>query len=353
MAIKGLPGINIVFQSKGGTAVARGSRGKVAMILHDESLQGAYVLTSAAQLPEGVTENAKEYVNMVFNGGISALIVYFINDTGTKLAEAQKYLETTEFDYFCYPECSQENETGVAGFIKTLRDSVGKKVKGVFANQAADHEGIINFCTENIEVVGKTYTAKQYTPRIAGLLAGLSLTRSATNVVLGEVIDCDRLTKEEQVAALQAGKFVLVNDGTKVKVLRGINSYVSTSDVKGEQFSKIRNVEIMDMIEKDITATVNDSYIGAVNNTYMNKVILIAAINGYFDQLQRDGLLDLGSECKIDIDAQRSYLEVIGKYDAAMTDEDIAKANTRDQVFLVANVVLVDSMEAIELRVHI
>ena len=43
-------------------------------------------------------------------------------------------------------------------------------------NYAADHEAIINYATEKTTVDSTEYTADQFCPRIAGLLAGTPIT---------------------------------------------------------------------------------------------------------------------------------------------------------------------------------
>jgi len=64
---------------------------------------------------------------------------------------------------------------------------VKKTFKAVLPNVAADYEGVINFSTDKVTVQGKVYSTSEYCTRIAGILAGLSLSRSATYLVLNEV----------------------------------------------------------------------------------------------------------------------------------------------------------------------
>ncbi len=76
------------------------------------------------------------------------------------------------------------------------------------------------------------------------------MTISCTYAPLNELSDITRLTKSEADAAIEAGKFIFVHDGEKVKVGRGINSFVTTTDGKGEAYKKIKIVEAIDMINQ-------------------------------------------------------------------------------------------------------
>ena len=88
-------------------------------------------------------------------------------------------------------------------------------------NAAADDEGIINFATDNIEVGAKTYTTAEFCCRIAGILAGLPLNRSATYYTLPEI---ESITESETPDDdVDNGKLILINDGTKTK-MQGVST---------------------------------------------------------------------------------------------------------------------------------
>ena len=66
--------------------------------------------------------------------------------------------------------------------------------------------------------------------------------------------------------AIDGGEFILYHDGEKVKVGRGVNSLQTTTADRGEQCKKIKIVEAMDLMKRDITTTMQDSYIGKYAN---------------------------------------------------------------------------------------
>lgn len=218
---------------------------------------------------------------------------------------------------------------------------------------SADTEYVINYATASVtDGDGNTYTAEQYCARIAGLIATTPLNRSATYAPLPELADCTRLTRTEAGAANDAGKFVAFWDGEKVKLTRAVNSLTTTSEVKGSEYKKIKVIDTMMLIRGDIKRTAEDNYIGKYTNSYDNKVLLITAINDYFDSLVKQGALNSGY-CEIDIDANRSYLMDQGVDVSTMTDEDIKVAVTGEKVFLKANIEILDAMEDITLAITI
>jgi hypothetical protein len=155
-----------------------------------------------------------------------------------------------------------------------------------------------------------------------------------------------------------AGELFIMFDGTKYKIARGINSFVTTIQGKNDSFKKLKLIDCMDMIHDDIKDTANDSYIGKYTNCYDSKCLLISAIQGYFMQLEIDGLLDKNkNDCFIDLPAQKAYLLSNGDFDkatlATMKDQVAKEANTRDQVFLAANIKILDAIETISLNVSI
>jgi len=248
-----------------------------------------------------------------------------------------------------------------------------KKIKAVLPNVAADSEGIINFTTEKSvkseavtaedgtkTIVDTVYTAEQYCARIAGLIAGTPMTIACTYAPLPELSDCTRLTDND--TPVDNGEFIIFYDGEKVKAVRGVNSFVTTVDGKGDSFKKIKIVEAMDMINDDIVKTAQDSYLGKYANTYSNKCLLITAISSYFAQLKRD---DIISSYTIGLDAEaiRAYLKgrglqatldngIIKDVDDC-SDEEIITADTGASVLLTGNVKILDAIEDIKMPIYI
>ncbi len=282
-------------------------------------------------------------------------------EAATNFDKALKAISKMKFAYMAYPDTTEENYTKIKDWIIEQRNA-GNKVKAVLPNVEGDSEGIINYINNKNVVVESVktgadweniqteYTAAQFTPRIAGLLAALPSGYSATYAELEEVVDCDEI--EDRNDAVDKGKFFIFNDGSKFKTCRAVNSLQSVPEEKNEDFKKIRIVHIMDTINSDIALLIEDEYIGKYPNTYDNKCILISAIDEYLKELESMGMLQSHS-VEIDIAAQKNYLKEKG-YDASeMSDDEIKQAMTGTRVFITGTVAILDAIEDISWNIYI
>lgn len=352
-----LPKISIIFQELAGTAIKRGERGIVALILKDSVHNGANVYKTIEDVPTNLSAANQEQIRLAFKGGVNPpqkVLAYVLPTAAADYSDAQTYLEGTVWNYLAVPGIGSADATAMASWVTGLRNNQNLKVKAVLPNTAADHEGVINFATDSIVIGGSTYTAADYCSRIAGILAGNSLSISATFQVLSEIDDVPHLTNTQFDTAIDAGKLVLMNDGEKVKIARAVNSLTTLTTEKGAGFQKIKLIDIMDMIYSDIKKTTNDSYIGKIPNTYDNKCLLITAIRSYYESLENQQLLDKGkNSVDVDITAQKTYLDSIGVDTSEMSDQEIKEANTRDKIFLAGPIKIVDAIEDFELTISI
>ncbi|WP_343274558.1 phage tail sheath C-terminal domain-containing protein [Ligaoa zhengdingensis] len=366
MIFLGLPNINIEFKTAAGAAIKRSEKGVVGVIVRDAAvgLQGAHVMTSAAEIPSGLDSENKRYLAQAFTGYINAprKVIAYVLGASEEFTSALSYFQTVEADYLAGPTpIGEDGEAAAAADADALAEWVKAQraddatPKAVVPNSAKNNEGVINFTASNIKVgEGQVYSATQYCSRIAGLLAGTPMTISCTYAPLPEVADIERMTKSEMDEAIDDGKLILCHDGEKVKVARGVNSLTTTTQEKGAAFQKIKIVEVVDMLRKDIKRTVQDNYIGKYSNSYDNKCLLISAIKGYLETLELGGILQRGaSQVGINLDAQRAYLKGAGVDVSALSDQEIKEADTADKVFLSARVKILDAIEDIDLQIAI
>ena len=351
-----MPSIAISFTEKAISAVKRGERGIVAMILRDANVPATnpVVCLSNEDVPTTLTEANQKQIKLALMGYVNApkrVLVYVIGESD-EYTDALDYFKTVKFDYLVVPTVVTDGKTDdIVSYVKAQRAD-GKLIKAVLPNTVADCEGIINFATEKVFVNDEEYDTEEYCSRIAGIIAGTPITISCTYAPLAELTDCTRLTKAEMDTAVDAGKLIVWFDGEKVKTARGVNSLTTTTGDKGASFQKIKLVDAMDMITDDIRMTAEDSYLGKYANSYDNKCLLISAIGSYFDQLIADGVLESAS-IGIDVDANRVYLKGKGVDVDAMSDDDIKKANTGSYVYLKATIRILDAIEDIVLPITI
>ena len=353
MAKLGLPSIEIIFKELGISAIERGESGIVAIVLEDEQAITPKIkdIYSALDIEEGIDPKHKELILSCLKGsvkGIRKLIVVTAQDT----IKGVKALINYDFNYLVTPYVEGEDCAEIITIVEQLRADA-KMVKYVVANYEADKPYVINFTTGGIMVGGKEVPTKEFTARITGVIASMPLSMSVTYHALSEVEDVEALTKDQIDTKIGQGELVLMNDGRKVKIARGVTSLSTTGVEIPESFKKIKILAIADLIKSDVTMTLQDSYIGKYPCDYDHKCILVSAINSYLQTLEREMLLDKGSVCEIDKDAQRLYLESKGIVTGTMTDDQILMANTGDKVFLKVSVKILDVIEDIKIEINI
>ena len=355
-----MPSVNISFTEKAKSAINRGDRGIVAIITKDiANITDVTEIYSESDIPTNAAETTKTLVKLALKGYKKApkkIILVPVTEPETNgYAAALTKLETIYFNYLVVEDVeTNAKQTEIIDWVKNQRTENEKLIKAILPNCTTPNlEYIINYTTRTVtESDNVTYDSEVYCARIAGLIAGTPLNMSCTFAPLDELVDCDRLNKTERDNAIKNGKLILYYDGEKVKVARGINSYTTTSDEKGDQYRKIKLVDAMDMISEDIRTTAEDTYIGKYVNSYDNKCLLISAINQYFATLIPEGVISSGY-AEIDIDANKEYLKNKGVNVNELSDDEIKKYNTGDSVFLKAKISLLDTIENIELPITI
>ncbi len=352
----GLPQILITFTTTGLTAIERSTRGVVALILRDDTDTSFSVKTYNTIADIDATDwtaTNLAYIQQAFLGIPSQVIVYRVAVAAADYSAALTYLGGKAWNYLAVPGAVVGEIATLSTWIKSQRDTYHKTFKAVLPSSVSDHEGIINFTTTGIIVGATTYTNYEYCARIAGILAGLSLSRSATYYELSEVDDFTESSDPD--TDIGAGKLILVKkaDGT-ARIARGVNSLTTLTASKGTDFQKIKIVEGVDMVMDDIRNTFNDYYVGKVVNSYDNKVLFLATVNAYFKSLERIDVLDpsMDNLAEIDVTSQSTYLSGLGVDVSALSDQQIKEYNTGDNVFALATVAFLDAMEDLTFAVY-
>lgn len=352
----GLPSFSMVFSGKAVSAIERSARGIVAIVLTDDT-DGGKDLNIYKKVDEVDFENWTEqnynYLKLVFAGAPSTAIAIRRAAGEADYSGVLKKLKDLKWNYLTIPGLAAKDTAVVSAWIKQYRDDERKTFKAVLAHCKGDHEGIINFTTENIKsaVTGAKHTAAEYCARIAGVLAGLSLARSSTFFVLDDISEAD--TPEDPGERIDNGELVVIFDGKQFKIGRGVNSLVTFTAEKPEDVRFIKIVEGMDLYMDDIRETYEENYVGKVINDYDGKQMFVAAIGAYHTGLLGN-VLDKSFEntVAVDIEAQRTYLDGRGTDTSDMDEIAIAKANTGTKVFITSNVKFVNAMEDMKMNVN-
>lgn len=354
-----MPNIQIVFQEAAIATIQKGTRGVVALIIKDTVLNNTTLtLNSIADMPLTLSVYNQNQITLAFMGNVNPplqVIVFVQASASVDYSTGMTALATIKWDYLAVPGAGATDVTTIAIWVKSLRDTFGKKVKFIAPNYVANHEGVIDSATTSFVVGVTTYATTDYCSRIAGLIAGTPLSMSATYAILPEVTDVlPHLTKTALDAAVTAGQLVFVKDDAgQCKIYEAINSLTTTNAIKGADYQKIKIVDIMDQIVTDVNMTIANNYVGKYPNSYIYKAMLIVAIKAYFSGLESSELLDSGTSVGIDINANTLYLQGIGTVTTNMTVQQIKEANTGSNVNIVASIKILDAMENYNFNISI
>ena len=354
----GLPEIVITFKKKASAAIARSQRGMAAVLLQDDTAE--QFLTPCTRWKDVKekewTKESLKVLKLIFKGGPRGVLIVRVvrTDGSLDLAGTLQQIMHMNIDYLCYPGYLSKDLGTLRDFIAEAHEK-GKKVKAVLPGAEADDMHIINFASNYVtakwidEEQPVTYTAAEYCCRVAGILAGLPLTKSCTFYVLDEVVDAD--IPEDPDKAIDDGKLVIVFDGEKHKIGRGVTSLQTVTPETPEAFKKIKIVEGMDVIRHDIFSTFEGSYVGEVVNSYDNKQLFVGAVNSYFRAMY-NSVLNAEAENYVQISAEgnRKYLEEHGINTEDMTEQELKEADTGSYMILEGVCKFLDASEDLDLN---
>ncbi len=356
----GLPTLTIAFRAAAEQTANRSKKGYAAVILRDERAQGLHRLSSPALIPAELGEANRKTVRQIFEGsdrGGPSLVILSVIGTGTEdttaLEGGLKALESQAIDYLAGPaDLTDEESTKLVEWVKAQRARY-RTVKLVkpWKTAGSDDMGIIELDESGMQDPSGAVTAGAYCPRMAGILAGIPMGMSCTNAPLPELTAVTERSTAEQEEAIKNGKLILVHDGMKAKIARGVNSLTTIPPEGKADWSKIKVVEGMDLISYYLRTTIEDEYLGRYPNTYDNKQILVTAIGEYFRYLEGAGVLSAGeSYAEVDYERQLQWLKSQGVETAGMTEQEVLEYQTGSWVFLKCGGRLVDAMEDFEVR---
>ena len=285
---KTLPGsyINIVSASKATATV--GERGVVAIPMALNKAVGTVITITRAEFIKDCKEllgieYASEAAKPLREIFCHAAKVY-IYDMGTDgtASEAVSALEPYDFNILCaYTEDASQYITAV----KSWRDEMGKKCQVVVYNATKpDHEGVINVKST---VADEGADAHALVAWVAGVEAGTNINESCTNKKYdGEYNVVCKLTQTQLEQAIKDGEFVFHLVYGEVRVLEDINSLVTTTVDKGEDFKSNQTVRVIDQIANDIAKLFNTKYLGKIPNDASGRISLWADIVAHHRQLE-------------------------------------------------------------------
>ncbi|MCR1391458.1 phage tail sheath family protein [Clostridioides difficile] len=203
---------------------------------------------------------------LVFSNGTNGEAI-----TGTEYQAFLDKIESYSFNALGCLATTTEIKSLFVEFTKRMRDKVGAKFQTVLYKKSdADYEGVVS--VENkIKDIGLVESSLIYWA--AGAIAGCDINKSNTNKKYDGEFDVDvNYTQIQLEEALKTGKFIFHKVGDEVHVLEDINTFVSFTDDKNDDFSSNQSVRVLDQIANDIATLFNTKYLGKVPNDKAGRI---------------------------------------------------------------------------------
>ena len=357
MAIN-MPSIGVYIKQLAQTVVERSSKGKLLLVVNDDTATGDAVerYTDLSQVdPTHYTDSNYNDIAITFLGAPSEVIVVKQKTAQTFAKDIVPLIATIKFDYIAALSKEATQHTAIINYVKAENKKVQKKKKAVvYKATAPNDKRIINFVTDKYNTVsGQNKEGWHLMGRIDGIIAGLPMTQSVTYKVLGEIESVSEPVDMD--AEVELGHLFLWNDEDGVRLSRGVNSLTSLADGDTEDMRMITIIEAIDMIEYDLRTTFKRQFVGKKKNKYDNQCLFINAVLRYFDELEREDVLDeeFNNTADIDVEAQRLAWIGLGKDEAKNWDDLTVKKRTfRRSMFLKGSVKILDALEDLTFNIY-
>ncbi len=347
------PTFTVTFRELAVSAIKRQTRGNIILILNSGVDQVSYKMLSEVNKDDF---SPKDYLalELCFMGSPKKVTVLSkpeeISDLTEKLNKFDNYI-------LCYPQAQTTEIVALKNYLKIQREKNNYSI-AVFDNaDKPDSEFIVNFVSGEVKILnnGSTQTlqAHEYLPRIAGIIAGISQNRSLTYYELTEIVDAD-ISIDADKTVSEGGLTIIYQDGS-FKLGRAVNSLTTLSEGITEAFSKIRIINIMDMIAGDIITTFRKYYVGKYVNNYANKKRFIGAVNTYLKTLASEGLLEEENDNSVYLSyaKTKAFIEGKGVSTEGMSYQEIISYNTGSKVLLDGVCSPTDCMEDLNLGFYL
>lgn len=195
--------------------------------------------------------------------------------TGTDHSAFLALLEEQSYNVLCTASTDSSVKALYAAFTRRMIEECGVKIQTVLYSSASDYEYIINEAT-----------AADLVPWTAGARAGCAINSSITNMKYDGEYDINvSYTQSQLTDAIDAGQLVFHKVGDGHCVLRDINSLVTTTETKSEDFKSNQVISILCQIGNDVAALFDKTYMGKVPNDDVGRVDFWGSLVTYFKTL--------------------------------------------------------------------
>lgn len=297
----------------------------------DTTLVDSQVVSSAGELVDNdfvVFNKSAELAATAgtpFDGGTNASEV-----VGANWQNALAALEKYSFNILGCVSTNNTIKDLCIEYTKRMRDEVGVKFQCVVHNRAtADSEACISVKNN---IVGESDASAKAVFWVAGAEGGCKVNKSCTNKLYNGYLEIDTdYTQVQLEEAIAAGELVFHQVGEEVRVLTDINTLVTTTNDKGEDFKSNQVIRVLDQIGNDIAVLFNTKYLGQFPNNVSGRISLWNDIAKHHEELQE--------------------LQAIENYDPA--DTVVAAGDTKKAVVVTETITPVVAMEQLYMTVTV
>lgn len=357
--MSGLPTININFTQQATTLIERSERGTAVLIVKDETSScpkfAAYQSINEINKNNYTSDNYMAICDCMYFAPYKC-VVFSVDQECENLTETFNLIkQKVKNGWICIVDATVSEHTTLVSWIKA-RVNDGKNYKAVVYNNPADEKHIVNFTTMLITFNDNrgTQDGNKYIPSLVGILAKCNVQHGVTAFECTNLLSCgESIDKENEI---KNGHLILENDLDSVKIVSGINSLTTLNgNTLTEDMQYIEIVEAMDIIADDIKDVFADTYKGKYKNNLDNQMLLIASINNYFKQLERELILDNNyyNSVEIDVQAQKEAWLGVGKDVSNWSDAMVMQNSFKKTVFLKADIKILGSMDSLTFNVNL
>ena len=221
---------------------------------------------------------------MPLNGGADADGV-----TGDSHQAFLDKIEPYAFNAMCCPAADPTIVKLYATYTERMRDEVGAKFQLVaWQPSTVDYEGVIGAWNTATHPTIEGVDEQAVVYWLTGAHAGVAVNKSLTNAKYdGELVLNTQYTNAEYTAALKAGKFMFYNDNGTTRILEDINTLLTLSDTKGEDFQSCQTMRVCDQIANDVAVLFGTRYLGTVQNDASGRSAFWGDIVHYMGDLEK------------------------------------------------------------------
>ena len=281
-------------KAKNDYAVAKygGSRGNAITIVieNDVDTEGGFLVKTLLDNTEADIQSVKKAQELQDNDFVTFQKEATLQTTagmpltggtegeGRTGANYQKFLEKIEKYSFHTLGCNTAEKEIIDLFIaftKRMRDEQGVKFQTVvYRAENADYEGIISVENKLLNVDENLFGEFSLVYWVTGASAGCAVNKSNVNKVYDGEYEIDtNYTQRQLEDGVKKGKFLFHKVGEEVRVLDDINTFVSVTVDKNEDFQSNQVIRVLDQIGNDIAVLFNTKYLGKVQITMQDALL--------------------------------------------------------------------------------